>query len=75
MKTRHPEREQEYQITTLPFRDKLLQCCEERGDSWAAEVQNRLYGCIDLVAAEAIYHGYCYSKFVLFRNLGARENT
>ena len=47
-------------VTTLPMRDKLLECCSKRGDSWASEVQNRL---IDLVAAEAIYHSKCYSRF------------
>ena len=31
-----------------------------RGDAWASEVQNRLHGCIHLVAAEAIYHVNCY---------------
>ncbi len=35
------------------MRDNLLECCGKRGDIWASEVQNRLHGCIDLVAAEA----------------------
>ena len=29
------------------------------------EVQNRLHGCIDFVAAEAIYHSNCCTKFML----------
>ena len=36
-----------------------------RGDMWASEVQTRLYGCIDLVAAEAIYHSKCFTRFML----------
>ena len=44
---------------------KLLECCDKRGDTWASEVQNRLCGCLDLVAAEAIYHANCYSQFML----------
>ncbi|CAB3993685.1 Hypothetical predicted protein, partial [Paramuricea clavata] len=68
---RHPERSPVCAVTTLPFREKLLKCCDERGDSWAAEVQNRLHGCIDLVAAEAVYHVNCYSRFVLIKNYNA----
>ena len=60
---RHPERDRVYNVTTLPMRDKLLECCIKRGDAWASDVQNRLHGCIDLVAAEAIYHTNCYSRF------------
>ena len=45
--TRHPEREQVYQVTTLPFRDQLLQRGKKRGDSCEAEVQHRLQGCMD----------------------------
>ena len=33
--------------------DNLLECCDKRGDAWASEVQKRLCGCLDLVAAEA----------------------
>ena len=62
---RHPDRAQVYQVTTLHFRDKVLEWCDTRGDTWAAEVQNRLHGCIDLVAAEAIYHSNCYTMFML----------
>jgi len=45
--------------------DKLLESCDKRGDAWASEVQKRLYGCLDLVAAEGIYHANCYSRFLL----------
>ncbi len=47
------------------MRDKLQECCGKRGDAWGSEVQNCLHGCIDLVAAEAIYHVNCYSQFLL----------
>ena len=62
---RHPERNKIHNVTTLPMRNKLLECCNKRGDAWASEVRNRLCGCIDLVAAEAIYHANCYSRFLL----------
>lgn len=72
--TRHPERvPQVCRVTILPFRDTLMQCCEKRRDRWATEVQNRLHGCIDLVAAEAIYHSDCYSRFTLMKNLSGTE--
>ena len=45
--------------------DNLLECCDKRGDAWASEVQKRLCGCLDLVAAEAIYHANCYSRLLL----------
>lgn len=35
----------------------------------ASKVQTRLYGCIDLVAAEAIYHSKCFSRFMLNKEL------
>jgi len=62
---RHPEQNKIHSVTTLPMHEKLLECCEKRGDAWASEVQNRLCDCIDLVAAEAIYHANCYSRFLL----------
>ena len=62
---RHPERDKVCHVTTLPMRSKLLECCDKRNDTWASEVKNRLCGCIDLVAAEAVYHSNCYSRFVL----------
>ena len=34
-----------------------------------SEVMNRLQGCIDLVAAEAIYHDNCLTRFLLNKEL------
>ena len=39
----------------------IQRCCAKRDDSWGSEVMNRLQGCIDLVAAEAVYHDNCLS--------------
>lgn len=60
---RHPDRKQVRTVTTLPIRNTILETCDSRGDTWAAEVRTRLHGCIDLVAAEAVYHGDCLSRF------------
>ena len=62
---RHPDRSDIHSVTTLPFREKLMQVCEQRNNEWSSAVQIRLNECIDLVAAEAIYHKSCYSRFTL----------
>lgn len=53
--SRHPERKQlhVHKVVTIPLHEMILECCSKRGDLWALEVQDRLHGCIDLVAAEA----------------------
>ena len=51
------------------MRAKLMECCEKRDDHWGSEVMNRLQGCIDLVAAEAIYHDNCLTRFLLNKEL------
>ena len=58
-------------VTTLPLRSKLMECCLKRDDAWGSEVMNRLHGCIDLVAAEAVYHNHCLSRFLLYKELSA----
>ena len=50
--------------------DNILECCDRRGNTLASEVQKRLCGCLDLVAAEAIYHVNCYSQFLLNKSNG-----
>ncbi len=57
-----------HRVSTIPMRCNLLECCKERGDLWASEVENCLQGCIDLVVAEAIYHDGCLKNFNLKRN-------
>ncbi len=59
-------------VTTLPMRAKLMECCTKRDDSWGSEVMNRLQGCIDLVAAEAVYHDNCLSRFLLHKELNTK---
>ena len=73
--SRHPERRQVCAVATLSFREKLLECCDKRGDTWAAEVKNRLHGCIDLVAAGAVYHGNCYTRFTLCKDLSSEASN
>ena len=58
-----PQRNKIHNVTTFSIHDNLLECCDKRDDAWASEVQKRLCGCLDLVAAEAIYHGNCYLRF------------
>ena len=62
---KHRSRSDVRSVETIPFRYKPLQVCNERSDSWSNEVRIRLNDCIDLVAAEAIYHKACHRKFTL----------
>ena len=65
---RHPNRTQVKAVPTLLIRSNILEQCNKRRDSWASEVQTLLQGCIDLVAAEAVYHSNCFSLFMLNKN-------
>jgi len=56
-------------IKALPLHSKVLEQYDKRRDMWASEVQTCLHGCIDLVAAEAVYHSKCFSRFMLNKQL------
>ena len=43
----------------------------KKGYTWAFEIQDRMHECIDLVAAEAVYHDSCFSWFMLNKQLDA----
>lgn len=60
---KHPDRNIFHQCETLTMKKRILQLCEERGDSWADEVQRRVLDCFDLVASEARYHRNCQRSF------------
>ncbi len=59
-------------MSTIPIRSRILECCQERRDEWEAEVENRILSCIDLVAAEAVYHDFCRTRFMLKKDLGKK---
>ena len=62
--SRHPERNKQIHIAqTLGLRESILTKCDERLDTWALEVKGRLQQCSDLPAADALYHGSCYTRF------------
>lgn len=60
---KHPGRNRFRLAETLPFRDKVLNTCQERNDIWAEDVKRRVVDCLDFVAAEARYHKACSEKF------------
>ena len=67
---RHPDRNKDSRVVrTIPLRDDMLSKCRNRLDSWAKQVKGRLENCIDLVAAEAIYHKSCHAQFCSSKNL------
>ena len=44
--------------------------CKKRClDLWGSEVMNRLHGCIDLDAAEAVYLDNCLFRFLLYKSI------
>ena len=45
--------------------NSMIKCANERKDDWGQAVLDRLGTCIDLVAAEAVYHSSCMSDFKL----------
>jgi hypothetical protein len=60
--------------STLQLHETILKRCTERlaareNDKWAFEVQGRMQSCIDLIAAEAVYHVYCFMRFTSNRDL------
>ena len=55
--------EESVSVRTLEIKETLLLESQNRTDRWTLEVRGRLNMCNDLVAAEAIYHKYCRSKF------------
>ena len=50
---------------TLPVHGKVIDCTKRRDDKWGKEVLSRVENCIDLVAAEAVYHSACMAEFRL----------
>ena len=52
-----------------------MQQCDIRKDPWADEVRGRLLDCIDLVAAEGIYHRNCCSLFFKERPVERAPNV
>ena len=61
--TRHTNKSNIIKVMTLPLRDNLVVCANERNGDWAKSVLGRLESCNDLVAEEALYHATCMTKF------------
>jgi len=59
----HPQRSQVHTAAMLELHNSVLDVCSKRCDSWSTEVQGRLQQCIDFVAAEAVYHHICSTRF------------
>lgn len=50
-------------VETLENSESLLKTCHSRDDEMAWNIKSRLLMCCDLVAAEAIYHKACHTRF------------
>lgn len=63
-KLRNPSREVWSEVSTIELVGSLRNFTAQRGSCvWAQEVERRLAGVIDLVAANGRYHRYCYSRY------------
>ena len=51
-------------VSTFELGQKILAQCAQRSDDWALEIQGRMHSCNDLIAAEAVYHKVCHSRFM-----------
>ena len=58
-----------------PFRNEIFRRIVELNYSWSKQVQLRLEGCIDLVAAEVVYHKSCHSRFCTNKDLASPVRT
>ena len=64
---KHFNRSDCHQVTSLPFKNKILEVCSERDDNWGLEVQRKALDCHDHIAEEARYHEGCHRNFFLGR--------
>lgn len=46
-------------MTTVDFKNVVLESCDQRADSWAELVRARILSVHDLPAADAVYHQVC----------------
>ena len=63
--SKYPNRNRTHKAE-IPTTSPNRAVCQSRGDAWAADVELRLSGCIDFVAAEAEYYRQCRQNF--YRN-------
>ena len=61
--SKHPERCDFHEVTTLRFKDEVLSACKKRDDVISRTVTLRVSACNDLVAEEARYHQSCRTIF------------
>jgi hypothetical protein len=70
--SRHPDRCSDSRAARcIPLQKEILKRCDERDDHWAYTIKARLNNCIDLVAAEAVYHNNCHTRFYLNKDLAS----
>lgn len=74
MDPRHPKRWRKVvQCQTAgDFKERILQACDRRKDSWSEEVRVRISGAVsDLHAADGQYHHDCCKQFMSEKNIQA----
>ena len=68
-KLKQAQKADQHSSKTIPSLKSIESKIEERDDDWANTVRIRVQNIGDLVAAEAVYHGKCYSRFHSGRSL------
>ena len=58
-------------VLTLRVNRTIRNACEKRTDRWGLEVSSRISTCVDLVAADAVYHRNCFRRFVNTKSVKA----
>ena len=58
----HPERTSVSAVATIQIREKLLECCDKRCDSWAAEIQVLTLSLLRLFIISTVNRDSCYLK-------------
>lgn len=76
----NPKKEEKYktricQVSTIEFKNKVIEVADERGDSFGKLVKDRIIFEHDLVAAEAKYHKNCYANFLTVRVSSERKKS
>lgn len=52
-------------VTTINFKNHIVQVANGRGDKWGEEVSSRLTPVNDLVASDGRYHQSCIKRFLM----------
>ena len=59
---KHPDSDKISEARTIKLKNNIISLCKQRNDEWTGAIEQRISGCIDFVAREAVYHPRCCQK-------------